>query len=106
MEQVLQTVLAFAVILLAVLSFVFSIMHRRTRSPERKGLLQARMNISMGLMLMAIAAIQILLFESSTVRIIVGTVFLLLGLFNLFAGLKNHAFFSRMAENRKNEKDG
>jgi len=56
------------------------------------------MNISMGTMMLAIALIQIALFEPSTVRVIVGVVFLLIGLFNLFAGVRNHSIFSRMEE--------
>jgi len=98
METFLQAALGVAILLFAALSVAFSILHRRARSHARKGLLQARMNICMGLMLVGIAAIQILLFDTSTVRVIVGTVFLLLGLFNLFAGLRNHAYFARLGD--------
>jgi len=51
------------------------------------------MNIAMGVMLILLALIQMLLFAGSTLRVIVGAVFLLLGLFNLFAGLRNHSVY-------------
>jgi uncharacterized membrane protein len=63
---------------------------------KKTGLYTAKMNICMGLMLLFIATIQILLFEGSTVRVIVGSIFLLIGLFNLFAGLRNHSVYSRL----------
>jgi hypothetical protein len=50
----------------------------------------------MGLMLILIAPVQMLIFTGSSVRVVVGAVFCLLGLFNLFAGLRNHSHFTRL----------
>jgi hypothetical protein len=85
-----------AIALSCVLSVVFSFRSRRATDPKARGLNAARMNLSMGALLILAALVQIVLFEPDTVRIIIGTLFLLLGLFNLFAGLRNHGRFSRM----------
>jgi len=84
------------IVLFSLLSVFFSIRARRARDGRLRRLYAARMNISMGVMLILIAVIQIFMFSVSTMRVIIGTVFLLLGLFNLFAGLRNHSHFSRM----------
>lgn len=87
------------VVLSAAMSVGYSIRYRRALTQRMRGVYNARMNICMGVMLISIAGVQIILFEPSTVRIIVGTLFLLLGLFNLFAGLRNHAVYMRMKDN-------
>ncbi|GBF73991.1 hypothetical protein PA598K_02319 [Paenibacillus sp. 598K] len=75
-------------------SVFFSLRARRSAEPVQRGLYTARMNISMGLMLLLMAGIQMVMFAGDTVRVIVGSIFLLLGLFNLFAGLRNHRHYS------------
>lgn len=66
-----------------------------------RGLLQAKMNISMGVTLVGIALIQIFLFESSWLRAIIGAVFLVMGLFNMFAGIRNRRLFSNLINSGK-----
>jgi uncharacterized membrane protein len=56
------------------------------------------MNICMGLMLIFIAALMMILFTGSSVKVVVGGLFILLGLFNLFAGLRNHSHFARLPQ--------
>jgi hypothetical protein len=75
------------------LTVYYSIRSRRSSSPRLRGLHAAKMNISMGIMLVSIAMIQLLLFSGSTTRVVIGAVFLLLGLFNFFAGMRNHTFY-------------
>ena len=96
MVNVLMWVLGALVVLTSVLSVVYSVRYRRAADGRIRGLFAARMNVSMGLMLIFIAIIQMFLFSGSTVRVIVGALFLLIGLFNLFAGMRNHSHFSRM----------
>lgn len=84
------------IVLTSVLSVVFSIRSRRSADGKQRGLNAARMNVCMGLMLILIAVIQMFMFSGSTVRVVVGALFFLIGLFNLFAGIRNHAAFSRM----------
>lgn len=83
-----------AVILLSLLSTVFYSYRSRTQSDVyRRGILAAKMNISMGFMLVAMALLQIFLFEANTLRTALGIIFLLLGLFNFFSGVRNHMHY-------------
>lgn len=90
MFQMLMTALS----LVALGSSVFYSFHyRRQRDPAAKGLSAAKMNISMGLLLLLFAVMQVAFFEMSSLRMVIGTLFALVGLFNLFAGLKNRSYF-------------
>jgi hypothetical protein len=93
-----QYALYFAVLLFSLSSVYFSFRSRKAASNRMRGIYAARMNICMGIMLVLISVTQLLLFNTSYVRMGVGVVFLLLGLFNLFAGLRNHGIFSRLSE--------
>ncbi|MBB6635916.1 YtpI family protein [Cohnella thailandensis] len=95
MESALQWILGALVILSSVLSVFFSYRSRRTANAVLRGLYGARMNICLGSTLILLALIQMLLFSGSTLRVIVGAVFLVLGLFNLFAGMRNHSHFTK-----------
>lgn len=79
-------------------SVLFSVRYRRQVSRKARGMDSAKMNICMGAMLISIAIIQLFLFTGSTVRVIVGAVMLLLGLFNLFAGIRNYGLYDRIKE--------
>jgi glucose uptake protein GlcU len=83
-----------AVILLSLLSTVFYSFRSRTQKDAvLRGVLAAKMNISMGFMLVAMALLQIFLFETNTLRTALGIIFLLLGLFNFFSGVRNHMHY-------------
>jgi glucose uptake protein GlcU len=83
------------VIILSLLSTVFYSYRSRTHSDAlKRRVLTAKMNISMGFMLVAMAMLQIFLFEANTMRTILGIIFLLLGLFNFFSGVRNHMHYS------------
>lgn len=92
----IQITLFSLICILLALSLYFSFRSRRETDPARRGLFSARMNICMGLMLVLIAITQIFFFSESSFRRIFGTVLVLLGLFNLFAGIRNHGHFDRM----------
>ncbi|QJC53010.1 hypothetical protein HGI30_16485 [Paenibacillus albicereus] len=87
----LQWVLIAGIVLSCTLSVLNSFRSRRSKDANLKILYAAQMNISMGCMLILIALIQMFLYEGSTIRVIVGAVFMLLGLFNIFAGLRNRS---------------
>lgn len=95
-------VLLAVILLTLILSVGYSFRHRRQQNPSLKGLYAARMNISMGLLLLALAILQLALFDMSTGRLVLGTAFALLGLFNLFAGIKNHSYFRSLKSPREN----
>jgi len=92
---VLQWALLALVAVLSALPVRYSFKSRRAGDPRLRGLYGARMNISMGSMVIGIACLYMLLFSGSTLKVIVGAVLILLGLFNIFAGLRNHAVYSR-----------
>jgi hypothetical protein len=96
MLSTVQFILYFIAIAAAGLSFYYSIRYRRESSVKMRGLYTARMNICMGTMLTVVAVIQLFLFTGSWVRFTVGTLFLLIGLFNLYAGMRNHSRFNSM----------
>ncbi|MBB6732613.1 YtpI family protein [Cohnella zeiphila] len=95
MITALQWTFGAIVLVTVVLSVVFSYRSRRSRDPILRGLYGARMNICIGLTLIFLALIQMVLFSGSTLRVIVGSMFLVLGLFNLFAGIRNHSYFTK-----------
>ncbi|NBI28273.1 YtpI family protein [Chengkuizengella marina] len=78
------------VLVSAWLSFYFSMKARRTKDAKQQGLMRSRMNMSIGVTLLTISCIQLFLFEFTWPRIIVGIVFLLLGLANIYGGIRNH----------------
>jgi hypothetical protein len=86
---------AFIIVMLA-LSLYNSLRSRREQHPQRKGLYAARMNIFMGIMLVAIAVSQLFFFTDSLLRRSFGVICFLLGVFNLFAGIRNYGYFQRM----------
>jgi len=90
---ILQWILSIGVFATLAATVYYSLRYRRSEDRKTRGMLSARMNIAMGVMLILLALIQMLLFAGSTLRVIVGAVFLLLGLFNLFAGLRNHSVY-------------
>ncbi|EFM10240.1 conserved hypothetical protein [Paenibacillus curdlanolyticus YK9] len=94
--EVLQWILFAGIILTSVLSVINSFKSRRAQAIAERGLYAARTNIYMGIMLMLIALIQMLMFSGSTLRVIIGAVFLVIGLFNLFAGLRNRSAYQAM----------
>jgi len=71
-----------------------SFKYRRQRDADLRGLYQARMNIGMGGALTLLALNILLLIPGTNVSFAVGIVFLLIGLYNLYAGARNHALFS------------
>ncbi|WP_424768069.1 YtpI family protein [Paenibacillus sp. sgz302251] len=93
MDQLMQWVLAPGIFLTLVLSVTYSFKSRRTKDKRERGILAAKTNICMGLMLLFIALVQLFLSGESTLRIVIGAVFMVLGLFNLFAGLRNLGLF-------------
>lgn len=98
MVETLQIILAVLVIGTAALSAYYSFKSRREPDGKLRGLLGAKLNIHMGLMLIFISILLMLIFSGSSVRVVVCSLFILLGLFNLFAGMKNKTYFSRLIE--------
>lgn len=98
MIEMIQYILYFLLIIACVSSLFFSFKSRRSQEPLTRAMTGAKMNISMGLMLIILALIQMFLFSGSTLRVIIGAVFLVLGAFNIFAGIRNHGIYSRQKQ--------
>jgi hypothetical protein len=92
----IQGFFALLIIVFAALSVFYSIRYRRQTDERKRGLYSARLNISMGFMLIIIAITQLFFFTDSNTRRIFGTTCLLIGLFNLFVGLRNHSSYSKV----------
>ncbi|WP_274364905.1 YtpI family protein [Paenibacillus thermotolerans] len=86
-----------AIVVSSALSVYFSIRSRRSVDPMQRGLHASKMNISMGLLLICLALVQWFLFEPDTIRIVLGSVFIVLGFFNVFSGLRSFGFYSRIS---------
>lgn len=91
----IQLTLFILICLLLGLTLFYSIRSRREPDAAKRGLYTARMNIFMGLMLVLIAVTQIFFFSESSFRRIFGTVLVLIGVFNVFVGIRNHGHFDR-----------
>ncbi|MNC72225.1 hypothetical protein D3C75_1232510 [compost metagenome] len=70
------------------------------QDPLEKGIKRSLMNIMLGGMLVSLSLICMFMFRGSTSNIIVEALFLLLGVFNIFSGLRSYGFYSR---NRGND---
>jgi len=94
--EIIQLFLSLAIMITLVMSVFYSFRYRRNTDPNLRGLYAARMNISMGIMLILMSISQLFFFQDSSVRRIFGTICLLLGLFNLYSGIRSHWHFQRL----------
>jgi hypothetical protein len=85
------------IVLLSVMSVYFSFRSRRSQNPVLRGLHAAKMNLSMGFLLISMALVQWILFEPDTIRIVLGAVFIVIGAFNVFAGFRSYGYYSRLS---------
>lgn len=90
-----HSILLVLILISLTLSVFYSFSYRRKQEPCLRGIYMARMNMSMGLLLVLVSLLQAAMFEMSTLRLVLSVIFALLGLFNLFAGLKNHSYFRK-----------
>jgi uncharacterized membrane protein len=100
-QGIAYSVLLGVIVLFAILSVFFSFRYRRSQDHSVRGFHQAHMNICMGIMLVAIALTQIIMFKSDWLRSIIGAIFLLIGLFNLFAGIRNRRIYAQQVTKGK-----
>ncbi|MHA7964331.1 YtpI family protein [Paenibacillus sp. CAU 1782] len=102
MDQMISWVLSPLILISLGFSAFYSIKTRRSQEPGNRGLYQARTNIAMGAMLIFIAAVQLFLSGESTLRIVIGALFGVIGLFNVFAGLRNHGIYLAKTQSKDN----
>jgi drug/metabolite transporter (DMT)-like permease len=74
---------------------VYSIASRRAQDPLEKGRKRSIMNVLLGAMLVVLSLMAMFLFRGSTVNVIVEAVFIVIGAFNIFSGLRSHGYYTR-----------
>lgn len=93
MYELLRNTAFVLVAILLAFSFYYSYKTRRQRDPIVRGLQQAKQNMAMGMMLTVLSVYPLYLMPGSTIRVLIGALFLILGLFNVFAGIRNYAVY-------------
>ncbi|MWV44026.1 hypothetical protein GRF59_10310 [Paenibacillus sp. HJL G12] len=92
--------LLFALLVIAcICAALYSNRSRRAKDARERGLYGAVTNIFMGIMLVVLALIFMFIFRGSTVAVVIEAVFLVLGAFNIFAGIRNRGYYRRMKSN-------
>lgn len=79
-----------------------SIRSRRTTDQHVAGLYRSWTNIWMGCMLIILALILMFVFTGSTLSVIVEALFLIMGAYNVFAGLRNRSYYARLKQHSSN----
>jgi uncharacterized membrane protein HdeD (DUF308 family) len=92
MLEVLNSIIFIGFIIAFGFTIYYSVKFRREQRPNHKGLLQAKQNICMGFLLVLLA-IYPLFVTSGSIGVVIGALFLLMGLFNLFAGIRNRSTY-------------
>lgn len=99
-------VLKYALIAIFALAMVCSALNsirsRRTTDPIAIGLYRSWTNIWMGSMLVILSLILMFVFTGSTLSVVVEALFLIMGAYNLFAGLRNRSYYARMQQRSDN----
>lgn len=75
---------------------LYSIASRRTSDVNLAGKRRSVMNILMGGMLITLALIAMFVFRGSTVSVIVEALFIVIGAFNVFSGIRSYSYYSRL----------
>lgn len=98
-----MTMLMFVKILLFILLLAFlvgaafySITSRRSKDPVDRGLKRAAMNMLLGAMLITLSMMSMFLYRGSTVSVIVEAAFIVIGIFNLFSGLRSFGHYTHL----------
>ncbi|MBN2908979.1 hypothetical protein JQC72_05505 [Polycladomyces sp. WAk] len=96
----MKTLLSFFVaiiIVTAILVFIYNMAARRSEG-NRRGFHQAKMNISMGVMFLAIAGMHFATPGGAWLRTLLNTLILLIGLINLYYGIKHYRHFRTLLD--------
>jgi hypothetical protein len=96
----MKTLLLFLVaivIVTAILVFINNLAARRSEG-NRRGFHQAKMNISMGVMFLAIAGMHFATPGGAWLRILLNTLILVIGLINLYYGIKHYRHFRTLLD--------
>lgn len=95
MIETVQYILSAFILITLAFSVYYALRYRRQTNQVQRGIFAARMNICMGLMLILLSIAQLFFFNDTAIRRVIATIFLLIGLFNLYSGIRNHSEFQR-----------
>jgi hypothetical protein len=110
MEQKRCLVMDLILMLIVIFAASFSVFYSfKTRSYRKSGKFEtmkfynAKANMSMGIMLVAMGSIQLFSFGADMTgwRMSIGVIFLALGLFNLYMGVRNYRTYLPKVVNKK-----
>ncbi|WP_418041201.1 YtpI family protein [Paenibacillus xylanilyticus] len=101
--DVLKYVLIAIFALAMVCSALNSIRSYRAANAADAGLYRSWTNIWMGGMLIVLSIILMFVFTGSSLSIVVEALFLIIGAYNLFAGLRNRSYFARLRKHSGNQ---
>jgi hypothetical protein len=93
MYEIIKNIVFILVLIALGYSIYFSVKYRRQTDPIARGLYQSKQNIAMGFTLVLLAIYPLYLIQGTNLALIIGILFLLIGLFNLFAGIRNQAVY-------------
>lgn len=79
-------------------SVAYSVKYRKQTDPYQRSKYQAKQNTAMGLMMILLAVYPLYLMPGTTISITIGIIFLLIGLFNLFVGVRNQFMYRSKSE--------
>lgn|SRR6476620_10407258 len=96
MVNALHWIIVVLICLTSLMSVYFSYKARRASDMRQRGIFSARLNMCMGVMLVFVALFMMLAFTGSTVKVIISGLILVIGLFNLFAGIRNNSVYRSM----------
>ncbi|AOZ93859.1 YtpI family protein [Paenibacillus crassostreae] len=99
MLTIIKYILLILLVITCISAAYYSIRSHRSNNPIDRGLYGSITNIFMGIMLIMIAITFMFIFHGSTPSIIVEALFLVLGAFNIFAGLRNRKHYTYQKSN-------
>lgn len=105
MVLIIKYLLFILMVIFVIGAAIFSLSSRRAINPRDKGLKRSVMNVMLGAMLVTLSLMSMFLFRGSTINIIVEAAFFLIGVFNIFSGLRSYSYYSRsLSEERQHTK--
>jgi len=96
MIMIIKYLLFILLVIFVIGAAFFSTASRRATDPVEKGQKRSVMNVLMGAMLVDLALMAMFLFHGSTLNIIIEAAFLIIGLFNIFSGIRSNTYYSRL----------
>ncbi|PWA11125.1 hypothetical protein DCC39_09810 [Pueribacillus theae] len=89
--------LAILIVISIMFYFFYKVKSFRTKAPAEKSWINTKANIAIGNFLLFFGLNQIFIYYNSTITIIVGSVFILLGLANIILGYRAYRYYLPIA---------